>query len=522
MTSNRMVLWSQDRRTGEDADGLKPSTRWILWSKDGTTGPVEGEYEPPIYEALATAHRSPDTLRADPRGRGTGAAMRHDVAVAPQGGDHPRRPRAVHRSLAAAIDQIITERAIEIAFQPVYDIEHEQVVGFEAFARGPQGELHAPKQLLAAARSVGRAGELDWVCRAAAFAAFLRADLPASMSLFVNVEPDSLIEPCPDDLLEVVWQAESQLRVFIDLPGRALARHPREVVESVRRARAARWGVAIDDIEYSAAGIALLPTIEPDVIKLNHHFLAVGSGHVSSPLSSVLAQAERTGARLLVENIEDATGSALARCIGGQYQQGHWLGRPAPLPTALPAPLAPLPLLASATPVPGTPWTLLSSAGARTASAVTQTGLDILVRSFAHEAANAAHPPVVAGVLSADSLRSPENQTLYNVLIERSPLALLLGRDIPPDDRWNVRSAELPPDHPLRNEMCFLALSPAMSTVLAAQRTAQADRQDPQWSLAISHDPALCRDVLRQLLDLLDRLPGGVLHEIEGLEEQAG
>src|SRR5258708_2677735 len=83
-----------------------------------------------------------------------------------------------------------------------------------------------PGRLLGAARGAGRVGELDWICGAAAFSDRMAAQLPSSISLFVNVEPDSLVEPCPDDLLETIWEAETKLRVFIDITGRALARYP--------------------------------------------------------------------------------------------------------------------------------------------------------------------------------------------------------------------------------------------------------------------------------------------------------
>ena len=76
------------------------------------------------------------------------------------------------------VDGIIDRRDVSVVFQAIFDAVGGQVVGFEALLRGPPGPLQAPLPLLAAARTRGRGGELDWVGRAAAFQSMLDADLP--------------------------------------------------------------------------------------------------------------------------------------------------------------------------------------------------------------------------------------------------------------------------------------------------------------------------------------------------------
>lgn len=74
------------------------------------------------------------------------------------------------REFAALLDG----HDVHMVFQPVVDLHSGEIVGLEALARGPQSSPFAsPPALFAAARGCGRVAELDWVCRAAAFQAFL-------------------------------------------------------------------------------------------------------------------------------------------------------------------------------------------------------------------------------------------------------------------------------------------------------------------------------------------------------------
>ena len=59
------------------------------------------------------------------------------------------------------------------------------------------------------AYETGRASELDWICRAAAFRAAMDAGLPSNFTLFVNAEPTSMQTECPPDLLEWILRGSA-------------------------------------------------------------------------------------------------------------------------------------------------------------------------------------------------------------------------------------------------------------------------------------------------------------------------
>ncbi|GIJ43726.1 hypothetical protein Val02_06120 [Virgisporangium aliadipatigenens] len=464
------------------------SSGWVLWSRDGYRGRAD------LAEAPAT-------------GSSVRTAERESVTV----GSLERRPRPAHRG-DSLVDRIIADRSVEIEYQAVVDARRNQVVGFEALSRGPAGPLQSPAQLFSAARAVGRLGELDWICRAAAFRGMLSAGLPPSLSLFVNVEADSLMEPCPDDLLPVMQEAEAKLRVFVDLTGRALARYPSQVLETVRRARAAGWGVSVGDVAYSNEGLALLPTIEPDVIKLDQRVLTSRFGQTTDAVLAALAESEQTGAVLLIERVESQEHALTARAFGAAYQQGRLIGREGPLPTNVTVPGSPLPLLDSSPDVTRTPWQVLVDGGAHRTDGVGENALEHIVQTVASQACTGARPPVVAAITPQGAGADPVTENMWRMMVERCPLVVIVGPNVATWNDWRIRAADLPAQHVLAGERCFLVLSPTVATVVSARAVAGVDGRQPTWDVVISQQPSLCRDVLRRLLDIVDTLQGGVHH----------
>jgi EAL domain-containing protein (putative c-di-GMP-specific phosphodiesterase class I) len=517
-------LWENEHDTDVQEPGDQ-STRWILWSRDGRSHLVpKGRPDTPAVprwkqgipasqpdrpgDALSDADHTPRMATLARSAGGQYRDPRHRAALA-----HPEPGPPVWDE--SAIHRLIDERHVGVVFQPVVDVRRGEVVAFEALARGPEGPLHRPQKLFAAARSVGRGGELDWAIRAHAFRTMMDAGLHPSVSLFVNIAPDSLIDPCPEDLLPTIWEAETRLRVFVDIDGGSALRHPRAVLESVRRARAAGWGVSLDDVGYSAGSMAFLPVLEPDVIRLDHGLLSAGIALGEATLTAALGEAERNGAALIVGNIPDAGGTAEASSVGAAYQQGWAHGREGTLPGALPDPVAAIPML-SVPPATGlTPWELVEEAGARTMLGLHGSAAGNTARQLLGEISRLPQTPVLALLLPHRYQSAADAGAMRRVLIENAPLTLVMGEDVSHHDDWRTRAIQIPAGHLLADQGCIVAMSGALKMVVAFRRSAGA-RGDESWDLAITQNRATTRRVMRELLHHADRLSGGVVASLEG------
>ncbi|MFC4059296.1 EAL domain-containing protein [Planomonospora corallina] len=490
------------------------STRWILWERDPRP-PQEPQGGRTLWERKDSAFAGASATLAAPVSVPAPAPAADRLATLPAPELSPVQARFVHEQplgisqYTELIHEIIDRRLVEVVFQPIVDLAHDQVVGFEALSRGPRNSpLRTPDRLFAAARAVGRAGELDWICRAEAFRQMLQRKMPATVSLFVNVDAASLIVECPEDLLPIVWEATRELRVFIEIDGEAMNRHPQQVLETVRRARAARWGVSVGEIEFSPAGQGMLPVLEPDVVKIDHRLLTYGRAYAGQALTAVLSEAKSSGATLLVENVENQAGALTGRSLGGTYQRGFFHGRPGELPAAVPPPKAPIRLRELPSGPAVSPWNLVVQSGAHVSGGLRWEEINELTPNLAAPIVQSSVAPVVAFLLP-ESGWSTEMAVIYSILLARCPLVLVLGADVAKYGNWRVRGADLPAGHPLLEHGFLVALSPSSALVVMARR--QENTRD-LWEVAISESPELARQLLRHGTELIDGLEGGVRH----------
>jgi EAL domain-containing protein (putative c-di-GMP-specific phosphodiesterase class I) len=117
-----------------------------------------------------------------------------------------------------SVFDLIARRRLRCLYQPIVDRRSGEIVGYEALARGPEGDaLERPDVLFAAAREEGLLAELDWLCRAMAFDGAINAGLRPPAALFVNVEPDVFDVPVPGEHATSLRRASSDLKVLYEV-----------------------------------------------------------------------------------------------------------------------------------------------------------------------------------------------------------------------------------------------------------------------------------------------------------------
>jgi hypothetical protein len=90
--------------------------------------------------------------------------------------------------------------------------------------------------------------------------------------------------------------------------------------------------VALDDVGVEPGSVGLIPLLEPDVIKLDMSLLHEPMNRERArTVHAVLAEAERTGTKVLTEGIETEAHLRDARALGAHLGQGWLFGRPGPL-----------------------------------------------------------------------------------------------------------------------------------------------------------------------------------------------
>ena len=400
----------------------------------------------------------------------------------------------------------LDRRRLTVLFQPLVDLRGGTVVGHEALSRGPAGtRLEQPAGLFAAARAAGRTAELDWACRCTAFSDALAGSRCPSWRLFVNAEPDTLGSPCPADLVPQWRRAHRALRVVVELTERALLRRPAQLLQVVSTLRELGWEIALDDVGANHDGVALLPVVEPDVVKLDAALLGERlDGGQRATLRAVQVWAARSGGVVVAEGIETERQRDRAVDLGAAWGQGFLFGRPSPF--------SPLPPDAAA-PARRPRWTLrrpreepfgatpfrLASQRSRPADRAEVDRALQQVHALAGRAPESALLLVAVG--EAPGLPQSDPEALRR-LGERCALVALYAGRLAADPGQRVRTTRLRPDDALVEEVAALLLGPADALLVAAR-----GRPDGGLDLVRTADRGLVAQAARALLRRTAPLP---------------
>ena len=404
------------------------------------------------------------------------------------------------------IAEVVAERLISAEFQPIVDLSRGETVGYEALARGPLGTaFERPAPMFAAAEAAGLAWELDLAAHAAAFEAAVRARLNPLMSLFINAATPSVSGPVPDDLAPTLALAQARLRVFMEISERSLSVDPQATLLGIERARAAGWGVALDNVGVTAASLAVMPFANPDVVKIDVSLVhEVTHPHAPRVMNALTAHAERTGASIMAVGIETESHVRTARGLGAVLGQGFHFGRPGPLPAVPRVPTHPISLIpALGSPAPGdTPFSLATAVAPALPAAA---GVLAALASHVEQRASLdPDPAVVLACLPKNQMMSGAPLAVLQMLARNASFIAALVGDAPPYAIPDVRMVRLADKDPLRREWTIIVLGPHYSAMLTARE--RESRRDPdEFSYRLVYDRAT---VVRAAQVILQRLHG--------------
>ena len=237
-------------------------------------------------------------------------------------------PRALSRSARTELADILAEGAVEAGFQPVVELATGRVIGWEALARGPRGSaLESPT-----ACSPPPAPPAGW--RSSTGSASATRCAPRSPPacrrpciLFLNIEPDTS-GFLPLELRDLYARASAQMTVCVEVTERALTTRPGALLGHIADMRAMGVAVALDDVGTDADTLAMMSLLAPEVIKLDLALVQNSpDADIAEVVHAVAAQAERSGATILVEGVETLDQARAGDALGASLAQGWLYGR---------------------------------------------------------------------------------------------------------------------------------------------------------------------------------------------------
>lgn len=400
---------------------------------------------------------------------------------------------------AAALELALAGDGLRYLFQPIVDLATGEAVAYEALVRGPQGTgIETPNNLFGAAAAAGLLPDVEAACHAALRRSV--ADLTAPCPIFVNVEPSvSELDGDWREAREGLARATGSSGV-IEIRERELIERPLELLDFARRLRSDGQAIALDGFGVDSRSLALLPLLEPDVIKLDRTLLGRWPDAAAAALTSaVLIERARTGALIVAEGVETEEELEVARSIGATHGQGWLFGRPAGSEAtfAVRTPLV-TPPAACAVPL-RTPYGGIA-AGTRSAVA----GKDVLIAISRHIERQALRLGGETMLLSAfqtsDSFGRP-TAARYAELAQRCALVVAVGQGLTARPAAGVRGGDIAADDPLHREWDVVLLDPNFSLALVAREVAGATRAlGRTFEYVLSNDREVAVRAARALL----------------------
>jgi PAS domain S-box-containing protein len=244
--------------------------------------------------------------------------------------------------------EAVREGLVELAFQPVVDLDTGAMVGVEALARWEDEQLgpvppdvfiqvaEQSKLIVQLGRQVLRAA-----CRRA-------VDWPGSPLMSVNVSPVQLremsfVDEVRDVLSETGLPAD---RLCLEITETAMVTDLDDAARTLGGLRDAGVQLALDDFGTGHSSLALLRTLPMHTVKIDRSLVAgvADDVHEAVLVQLVIDAAHSLGLRVCAEGVEQAVQARQLVAMGCDTGQGWLFGRPGPAAETLePWPVAGVP-----------------------------------------------------------------------------------------------------------------------------------------------------------------------------------
>ncbi len=241
------------------------------------------------------------------------------------------RGREKERERRETLVEIIHNRSLWTAFQPIVEIDSRQIMGHEGLSRGPRGsDLEPPVALFGLAGRCGVVEELERACRRQAFIDWTA--FGGSGRLVINPVPATVRDPSfvGRGVLDYLGEGQSPRFVTLEIT-------EGQVIENLNLYREAMhpfielgFSFAIDDVGAGYSGLETIANLGASYLKIDMGLVRdVHQKRVSQQVvKAILDMAVGTGATVIAEGIQTSEESSCLTDLGVRYGQGYYFARP--------------------------------------------------------------------------------------------------------------------------------------------------------------------------------------------------
>ena len=302
-------------------DDTDPDGEWARTQLSESLAAHAGHPERALLEHLILTRSLAGAAEdATARHPGEGSAE----AVAASGTDAPSSLDAgrIHR-----IENVLENRMVLTALQPVRQLPTGRILGFEALTRFVSTDGSPAATWFRDAAALGLGADLEIAALESAIAA--GQEIPAPLFIAVNLSPAAITDPRIQYLL--LTSSLPPDRIIIDLTEQAGGQDWAAVAGTLEPLRRHGLRFSMDGSDDDAL-IVCVRSIRPEIIKLDRGFISSLVDGQNRSVAAVRGLARETGGVLAAEGIETQAELAAVIEAGVTAGQGFLLGRPSANP----------------------------------------------------------------------------------------------------------------------------------------------------------------------------------------------
>jgi predicted signal transduction protein with EAL and GGDEF domain len=236
------------------------------------------------------------------------------------------------RALELDVRNALVNAEFEIYYQPLVNLQRDEVCGFEALLRWhhPERGTVSPAEFIPVAEDIGLITPIgEWVLRQACAEA---KTWPDHLTVAVNLSPAQFKS---ENLAQTVISALATSglpahRLELEITESALLQNNTVTIETVRHLRSLGVRISMDDFGTGYSSLGYLQSFPFDKIKIDRSFiknLAAGHGSVAI-LKAMISLAHGLGMTTIAEGVETEEQLAMVRSEGCTEMQGYLFSPP--------------------------------------------------------------------------------------------------------------------------------------------------------------------------------------------------
>jgi len=217
-----------------------------------------------------------------------------------------------------------------IVYQPIYDLVHDKLVGFEALTRFATQPVRAPDVWFDEAARAGLGEQLEVATIAKAIEEL--EQLPEHIFVSLNMSPENIINGAVARML-----VDAPLkRIVLEITEHESVDDYTKLGAALAPLRERGLRLAVDDAGAGYASFRHILKLEPDIIKLDISITRDIDTQISrrALAAALIRFAEETGSRIVAEGVETEAELAVLRELRVNKAQGFLIGRPVPIAAA--------------------------------------------------------------------------------------------------------------------------------------------------------------------------------------------